>query len=122
MHHTLEILLFSFGLAYLLADFIVPAHRAQARTPSHRRVRRYLVLPGYVRSKQDEDWHYVSGSELIRLYRVNPAHCVIALADADEENFRHRLMVEANEGKYLVLEPRADGDYPSFASTPKEIQ
>jgi hypothetical protein len=120
MHHTLEILLFSFGLAYLLADFIVPTLSAQAQTPSHRRVRRYLVLPGYVRSRQDEDWHYVSGSELIRLYRVNPANCV--LATADEADFRHRLMVAANEGKYIVLEPRADGDYPSFVSTPKEIQ
>jgi hypothetical protein len=39
--------------------------------------KRYLVCPGYVRSRHDGDLHYVGARELIQLYGVDPADCLI---------------------------------------------
>lgn len=39
---------------------------------------RYVIHPGYVFSKNDGQCHYINGRQLIRLYGLNPAECVIA--------------------------------------------
>lgn len=38
---------------------------------------KFLVIPGREQSKNDGDWHYITAAQLIRLYRVNPAECLI---------------------------------------------
>lgn len=38
---------------------------------------RYVIFPGYVRSKWDKDLHYISANNLIQLYGVNPKECKI---------------------------------------------
>jgi hypothetical protein len=40
-------------------------------------VKKYLVIPDYVKSKNDGQKHYITAKELIRLYGVNPKECVI---------------------------------------------
>ena len=37
----------------------------------------YRVLPGIVTSRNDGDRHYVDAQALMRLYRVDPAACII---------------------------------------------
>lgn len=39
---------------------------------------RYVIHPGYVFSKNDGQRHYINGRQLIRLYGLNHAECVIA--------------------------------------------
>jgi hypothetical protein len=41
-----------------------------------------LIYPGWVKSKYDGDWHYITGGELIRLYKLPHSECKIIL---DEE-------------------------------------
>jgi len=38
--------------------------------------KKYYVIPGYIKSKNDDDSHYVSYSKLIELYRVKEKDCV----------------------------------------------
>lgn len=40
--------------------------------------KKYLVIPGWIKSANDGEVHWVGASTLMRLYRVNPAECVIA--------------------------------------------
>ena len=37
----------------------------------------YVLCRGYVNSAHDGDRHFISASQLARLYRVNPADCVV---------------------------------------------
>ena len=39
--------------------------------------KRYVLHPGYVGSRQDRDRHYISGTELARLYGVPFWECVV---------------------------------------------
>lgn len=39
---------------------------------------RYVIHPGHVYSKNDGQLHYINGRQLMRLYGLNPAECVIA--------------------------------------------
>ena len=36
---------------------------------------KYIVHPGYIRSKNDGDRHYISYPRLCELYNVNPRDC-----------------------------------------------
>lgn len=38
---------------------------------------KYLVMPGHLRSMQDDQMHYVGAHQLMRLYNVNPKECLI---------------------------------------------
>lgn len=64
-------------------------------------MKRYLVIAGWVKSKNDHDKNWVNADQLMQLYRVNPAECVV---------------VKENSGRtqpenLIVLRPRRDGDY-----------
>ena len=39
-------------------------------------MRRYVVHPGYVRSRSDGDLHYITYMRLINLFKVDPKLCV----------------------------------------------
>lgn len=64
--------------------------------------RRAMVHPGYVKSKNDGDIHWISGADLIRLYRLNPATTTVytegRMAGRDQADFDHYY-------------PRFDGKY-----------
>jgi hypothetical protein len=66
--------------------------------------KQYAVFAGYVRSKYDGQWHWISCDELIRLYRVPPAECVrINGHHGDERGRDFTALIE--------LHPRRNGDY-----------
>lgn len=75
---------------------------------------RYVLHPGYIRSKHDGDEHFIGGPRLARLYGVNLRDCVYG----DVRGYA------ARKGD-IHLFPRFDGDYrlpglspPRLASTP----
>ena len=68
-------------------------------------------------SSCDGDWHYVSASELARLYRVPRSECLV-LPNPDQDCFWRRehdnLLARCEDGGDLIaLRPRYDGDYPA---------
>ena len=40
-------------------------------------MKKYLVCPGYVRSKNDGDRHFISAHRLMNLYGVRPGECFV---------------------------------------------
>ena len=64
-------------------------------------MKKYIVYPNWILSK-DGDWHYITGNQLISLYRLNPAEVIIA------PEFRS-LGLDVNN--YIQLYPRSDGNY-----------
>jgi hypothetical protein len=71
---------------------------------------KYVILPGYVRSRTDNDLHYVNSSMLIALYKVDPKECVILGLDCTQEE-RLDVFDLAKKEKLIFLGPRYDGNY-----------
>jgi len=69
-------------------------------------MKKYLVIPGYVKSETDGEEHYVSCSQLCRLYKVNPAECIFIKDDND-----WRWLDTINPKDWITLTPRYDGNY-----------
>lgn len=67
-------------------------------------VYKYIIVPGYIKSKNDGEIHYISASQLMRLYKVNPLECIVALG---KYWHRGRIGIES----LIVLRPRYDGNY-----------
>lgn len=65
-------------------------------------MKKYLICPGYVISKNDGDRHYISAHQLMRLYKVKPSECVIS----NDPDVPTSLLANL-----LPLRPRYDGDY-----------
>ena len=63
--------------------------------------KQYLVVEGYVRSRNDRQRHFINSFQLMSLYGVKPEDCEIVRA-GDRR-------VETNG--FIVLRPRADGNY-----------
>jgi hypothetical protein len=70
--------------------------------------KRYIVIGGYVRSRNDGDVHYIEAVELVSLYGVNPAECI--LVDRGEE-VRKLAGIEHDPNRWVRLYPREDGKY-----------
>lgn len=73
-------------------------------------VQRYLVHPGLIQSRTDGDRHFVSARQLMKLYAVHPAACLIC-RDCHRlggENFRD---CRFRDGYAIDLIPKFDGDY-----------
>jgi len=66
---------------------------------------RYLVKPGYVRSRSDGDLHYIGFAKLVGLYGVPLIECL----HFDEARL-HGYTKEYIDG-LTVLEPQESGDY-----------
>lgn len=64
---------------------------------------KYLIIPDYVRSKNDNDRHFITAKDLIRLYGVNPKECVIA----DPSKRQH-------VAGLIVLGPLSSGKYREY--------
>ena len=65
--------------------------------------KQYLVFPGLVRSESEGDFHYISASQLINLYRVRSMDCKIVTSENDVKGIDWL--------KYTILRPRTDGNY-----------
>jgi hypothetical protein len=76
----------------------------------HRSTVRYLLCPGYVKSKYDGDEHYIGAMRLARLYGVDPRKCGIF----EPSWLARSLGLRLDERRYkdlIKLVPRYDGDY-----------
>lgn len=75
---------------------------------------RYLLCPGPVRSRVDNDWHYISARQLAFLYGVPMPECV-TLPEPGRERYpseRLHLIQRCGPGGDLIyLRPRYDGNY-----------
>lgn len=67
-------------------------------------MKKYLVIPGYVVSKNDGDRHFINSDQLMRLYGVKQEECVFY---SSLEAARGK---SGNE-KLIILVPRPDGKY-----------
>ncbi len=64
-------------------------------------VKKYMLFPGYVYSKNGSQRHFISAEMLISLYRVNPNDCVTYGPSMTQSFVRSR----------VALIPRYDGNY-----------
>lgn len=69
---------------------------------------RYAVVPGplSIAGGHPDDFHFMNARELMRLYNVNPAECIV-LRPGDDRAVRGL----AERRQLIVLRPRADGNY-----------
>jgi len=65
-------------------------------------MKRYVLVPGYVRSDTDRDVHYISAARLAQLYGVRLDECYIMHGDARDYGIPENLP---------RLVPRRDGCY-----------
>jgi len=63
---------------------------------------KYLVSPGRISSAHDDDVHYITGNQLIKLYKVRWQECII-VNTGDETRGLH--------GEFISLRPKFHGDY-----------
>lgn len=66
-------------------------------------MKKYILYPGYVRSKYDGELHLVTYGKLIELYKLNPKDCI--------DGSKVFLFHEFNKNKLIHLSPREDGNY-----------
>lgn len=63
------------------------------------------IHPGWISSRNDGDWHYITYNKLIRLYNLNPRDCVL-WDDKVPATFIGR-----NKDNYKHFYPLYSGDY-----------
>jgi len=68
-------------------------------------MKRYIIHPGTMQSKTDGDIHFISASQLMRLYNVSPNECIIM------DRMRPETYIGLNLKEYVHLYPRYDGNY-----------
>lgn len=66
----------------------------------------YIVIPGFVTSARDGSRHYITARQLVRLYGVREADCIVVHLEQRTIGLTLEQMVE-----YPILIPRHDGDY-----------
>lgn len=64
-------------------------------------MKKYVLHPGYVFSRIDNDKHYISSDKLKKLYNVDQAECVEFIP----------LRPYPDQDKMIHLYPRYDGNY-----------
>lgn len=74
-------------------------------THNEERVKKYIVYPGYVDSKSDNDRHFITARQLINLYGVNPKECIVWDYD------RPMMMSPEEKDNYISLVPLFNGNY-----------
>lgn len=74
--------------------------------------KRAMVHPGKVKSKNDGDIHLVTGRDLIRLYRLNPATTVV---------YTEGRMEGRHQDDFDHYYPRFDGRYPDVTTSADEL-
>lgn len=72
-------------------------------------MKKYLVLPDFVRSNTDNQLHFVGSRRLVNLYRVRPEECLFIRGRSD---FLGRDVEQLLD--LYFLRPLDSGKYPSF--------
>lgn len=67
-------------------------------------MKRFVLVPGFVRSINDGDEHYITANMLARLYGVSIAECIV-------DNGRPLDLYGRNTQDLPRLHPRRDGRY-----------
>lgn len=67
---------------------------------------KYLLMPGWVPSKNDGDRHYISSQQLAKLYGVDPRECRVY-----DSAWPYEKIMETWLSSLIVLRPQYDGDY-----------
>jgi hypothetical protein len=65
-------------------------------------MKKYIVFPGFVLSKNDKAKHYITANQLIKLYKVDINDCYI---------LNDRSKIKSLHGIFMALRPKYDGDY-----------
>lgn len=73
-------------------------------------MKRYVIVPGYIKSKSDGDIHFIDAPTLIRLYKVDPKECVIAQVQKNDE-LKITFELPSYDRSLIRLGPRYHGDY-----------
>lgn len=69
---------------------------------------KYVIHPGYIFSRNDGEKHFVSGKQLIRLYKVHPTECImyrynpVVLQKLEELSEKVEHLYPRNDGKYSL--------------------
>ncbi len=66
--------------------------------------KKYLVLPGYVTSKNDGALHFITAHQIMDLYGVNPSECWI-------QEFGQPPIRGVDTSALIALRPSYEGDY-----------
>ena len=72
---------------------------------------KYIVHPGYVRSRVDNEQHWISARQLMNLYGVSPKECVIGPLSSP---IRIHGLTRNAIAKLIHLVPRYDGKYKNY--------
>lgn len=75
-------------------------------------MKKYIVVGGWVTSRNDGERHYVSAEKVARLYNVDPRECYLASGPLDA------LYNSNYPDDCIILSPRYDGNY----TLPKETE
>lgn len=68
---------------------------------------KYILHPGPMKSKNDDQWHQIGVGALTKLYGVPLSECLVD----DGRTHLHRLYSDEELGQMIHLWPRYDGDY-----------
>ena len=68
-------------------------------------MKKHNVWPGFVISRSDGERHYISGLQLVELYKVPLPECIIVISPWDHYGLRR------NDKELIHLFPRNDGNY-----------
>ena len=77
------------------------APRIPSPSPAEDHLKKYIVFPGIVWSKNDSDRHYIGYARLCRLYGISPEETV--------DGSRHFRVADVMD--LIVLSPCFEGDY-----------
>jgi hypothetical protein len=66
-------------------------------------MKKYIIYPGYVESKNDSEMHYIDANKLISLYNIKKSECIIINKESDKIG-----IVESN---FIQLFPLRNGNY-----------
>jgi len=65
-------------------------------------MKKYIIYPGYVESKNDKEAHYITAHQLINLYQIKQSECIIYN--------EHSIILEENKN-LIELFPLKNGNY-----------
>ncbi len=75
---------------------------------------KYAVHPDYIRSRTDQQMHFITAKELMHLYGADPQECLVIQSSTPQG--LEALEARAKAMDLIHLQPRYDGDYvlPKF--------
>jgi hypothetical protein len=74
--------------------------------------KKYILIGGYIISKNDGDRHFISATRLCELYKLNPQECYFL-----SENPMIEYELKSLPKGLKVLQPRYDGNYNLITPT-----